>query len=195
MDCNAKRYQTAPKMSTNATPTLSFDALQALDESGFVARLGGVVELSPWVVQRAWQRRPFASREAVFEALAGCIRSAPLDEQLALLRAHPELAGREAVAGTMTPESNAEQGRLGLLALSHDDWERLNALNTRYRERFGFPFLVALRLHDSLTSVFDSFERRLNNDPPQERDEALGQVCEVMRGRLERILAEAGAPA
>lgn len=86
MDGNAKRPQTAPKMSTNASHPLPFGALQTLDEPGFVARLGGVVELSPWVVQRAWQHRPFASREAVFEALAGCIRSAPLDEQLALDR-------------------------------------------------------------------------------------------------------------
>lgn len=176
-------------------PPLPFDQLQTLDGPGFMAHLGGVVELSPWVVERAWQRRPFTSREALIEALGACIHDAAPDEQLALLRAHPELAGREAAAGTMTAESNAEQGRLGLMALSRADWERLQDLNTRYRARFGFPLMVALRLHDSLDSVFAAAEQRLHNDPIRERDVALGQVCEVVRGRVERILSDNGVSA
>lgn len=195
MDCNASCHQTTAKMTDTSHSPIPFEVLQTIDESGFVERFESVVELSPWVVCGAWQRRPFASREAVLEALVACIRAASPGEQLALLRAHPELAGREAVAGTMTSESNAEQGRLGLLALNHADWTRLNRLNQCYRERFGYPFMVALRLHASLESVFEMFERRLANEPAQEREEALGQVYEVMRGRLEKILSEAGAPA
>lgn len=195
MDCNASCLQTTAEMTATSHTPIPFEVLQALDESGFVERLGSVVELSPWVVRGAWQRRPFASREAVWEALVACIRAASPDAQLALLRAHPELAGREAVAGTMTPESNAEQGRLGLLALNRADWTRLNRLNQCYRERFGYPFMVALRLHASLESVFEMFERRLANAPDQEREEALGQVFEVMRGRLEKILSDVGAHA
>lgn len=174
---------------------LPFDQLQTLDESGFMAHLGGVVELSPWVVERAWRRRPFASREALIGALGACIHDAAPDEQLALLRAHPELAGREAAAGTMTTESNAEQGRLGLMALSRADWERLQDLNARYRTRFGFPLMVALRLHASLDSVFATAEQRLENDPALEREVALGQVCEVVRGRVERLLSDSGVTA
>lgn len=184
-----------PTMSTPPTPPLPFDQLHTLDESGFMAHLGGVVELSPWVVERAWQRRPFASRDALVEALGACIRDAASDEQLALLRAHPELAGREAAAGTMTTESNAEQGRLGLMALSRADWERLQDLNVRYHTRFGFPLMVALRLHASLDSVFATAEQRLNNDPALEMDVALGQVCAVVRGRVERILSDNGVSA
>lgn len=176
-------------------PLLPFDQLQTLDATAFMARLGGVVELSPWVVERAWQRRPFASREALIEALGACIRGAAPDEQLTLLRAHPELAGREAAAGTMTAESNAEQGRLGLMALSRADWERLQDLNARYHARFGFPLMVALRLHDSLDSVFATAEQRLTHDPADEREVALGQVCEVVRGRVERLLTDTGVAA
>lgn len=170
--------------------------LNSLDEPGFLAQLDGIVEHSPWVVQRAWAQRPFGTRRALFETLARCIREASSSEQLTLLRAHPELAGQEARAGTMTVESNDEQGRLGLLSLNPADWDRLNTLNQRYRERFGFPFMIALRLHASLASVFEAFERRLPNSAEQERALALTQVCEVMRGRLELLVAEpGGAPA
>jgi OHCU decarboxylase len=104
--------------------------------------------------------------------------------QLALLRSHPELAGQEARAGTMTPDSQSEQGRLGLLTLDAATVQQIEALNLRYRERFGFPFIVALRLHDSLASVLQTGETRLTNDDHTERHRALQQVCEVMRGRL-----------
>ncbi|MEO8544675.1 MAG: 2-oxo-4-hydroxy-4-carboxy-5-ureidoimidazoline decarboxylase [Burkholderiaceae bacterium] len=174
---------------SHPTP-LPFDALNALDESGFMQLLGGVVELSPWVVQQTWHNRPFASREAVFETLRNGILDAPREAQMALLRSHPELAGREAVAGTMTPESNAEQSRLGLLALSRVDLEQLNYLNRRYRERFGMPFVVALRLHATLNSVFADFDKRLGQSADEELQNALQQVCAVMRGRLEQTIAE-----
>ena len=97
--------------------------------------------------------------------LARAIRQAPRSQQLALLRVHPELAGSEATAGTMTADSNSEQDRLGLLSLHPDDLARLTDLNRRYRERFGFPYVAAMRLHGSLADVFRSFEQRLHNDP------------------------------
>lgn len=178
-------------LSPTSAHSLPLQAVSSLDERGFVEQFAGVVELSPWVARRAWQRRPFATHEALFDALAHCIRNASPDEQLAMLRSHPELAGREAAEGTMTPESNSEQGRLGLNALSHADWETMNDLNRRYRERFGFPFIVALRLHGSLASVFQSCEARLGHDPQAERVAALEQVCEVTRGRLQLLLSQA----
>jgi 2-oxo-4-hydroxy-4-carboxy-5-ureidoimidazoline decarboxylase len=167
---------------------LSIATLQALDQAGFVARLGGVVEHSPWVVERAWAQAPFAGFEALYDALARCIHEAAQPEQIALLRVHPELAGREAVAGTMTADSSAEQARLGLMALSPQAMARLTALNRAYQARFGFPFIVALRLHDSLESVLLAGEARLAHDLDTELPVALGQVCEVMRGRLARAV-------
>ncbi len=176
-------------MTTLSNPLpLSIAALQALDHAGFVARLGGVVEHSPWVVQRAWAQAPFASFEGLYDALARCIHAAARNEQIALLRVHPELAGREAVAGTMTPDSSAEQARLGLMALSPQLMQRLTALNRAYQARFGFPFIVALRLHDSLESVLLAGEERLTHEPDSELPLALGQVCAVMRGRLARAV-------
>ncbi len=163
-------------------------ALHALGESQFVDHLGAVVEHSPWVARRAWAHAPFASFEALYDAMAHSIHGATQAQQLTLLRAHPELAGREAVAGTMTADSNAEQARLGLMALSPQTLARLTALNQAYQARFGYPFIVALRLHESLDSVLLDGEMRLTHDPDTEWPIALGQVCEVMRGRLARAV-------
>lgn len=170
------------------TPTAA-TPLPPLDEATFVARLGSTVEHAPWVAQAAWQRRPFADADAVFEAMRAAILAADRATQHALLCGHPELAGREAVAGEMTDDSNSEQGRLGLLALSPDRWAQLQDINQRYRQRFGIPLIVALRLHASLASVLDSATARLTHSPDEEWAAALEQVCEVMRGRLQRALA------
>lgn len=181
-------------MNPQTPPPIDLATLNAMDEDAFCALLGGVVEHSPWVARRAWAERPFASFDALFDALARGIRLAARAQHLALLRVHPELAGREAVAGTMTPESNSEQGRLGLLDLQPGDFARLAELNRRYRKRFGFPYVAAMRLHGSLADVFRGFEQRLHNDPETELAVSLLQVCEVMRGRLARtVLRDAGA--
>lgn len=180
---------TLPSMTSLSNPLpLSIAALQALDHAGFVDRLGGVVEHSPWVVERAWVQAPFVCFDRLYDALTRCIHDASQQEQIALLRGHPELAGREALAGTMTPDSSAEQARLGLTALSPQVMQRLTTLNRAYQARFGFPFIVALRLHDSLESVLLAGEERLNHDPDSELPIALSQVCEVMRGRLARAV-------
>lgn len=160
----------------------------------FLQRLGGAVEHAPWVAQRAWAERPFGSIEALARAMRAAVLSAGREEQLALLRGHPELAGREAMAGSMTPESTGEQGRLGLLALSPQRMARLTAINRAYRERFGFPLIIALRLHDTLDAVFAEAERRLAHDPAIEWAAALEQVCEVTRGRLAAIFGTAPSP-
>ncbi|RYF41267.1 MAG: 2-oxo-4-hydroxy-4-carboxy-5-ureidoimidazoline decarboxylase, partial [Comamonadaceae bacterium] len=141
MDSNAGCRETAPTMHEPALlpPSLAIPAAAsgALGEAAFVAWTGSIVEHSPWVARRAWRQGPFASWAEVFQAMAACIQGASREEQVALLRVHPELAGREAVAGTMTPDSSAEQGRLGLTALDAPAMARLLDLNRRYRERFG----------------------------------------------------------
>lgn len=183
-----------PKMSLTPTAPLTINELRSLDEAAFKERLSSVVEHSPWVAQQAWSLRPFDSQAALFEAMASVIHSAADAQQRALLCAHPELAGQEAQAGTMTTDSQSEQGRLGLLSLDAATVQRMATLNQRYRERYGYPFIAALRLHDTLASVFDAFEQRLAHDDATERQAALQQICEVMRGRLARVV-QPDAPA
>jgi 2-oxo-4-hydroxy-4-carboxy-5-ureidoimidazoline decarboxylase len=176
-------------MNTPEPVPLAWNALTSLDEAAFCARLGPVVEHSSWVARKAWAARPFAHWQALYDAMSRVIHGADEARQLALLRSHPELAGQEAQAGTMTADSQSEQGRLGLLALDAATVLRIESLNRRYRERFGFPFIAALRLHDSLASVLQAGEARLANDARTERLNALQQVCEVMRGRLAQTVS------
>ena len=149
----------------------------------------GVFEHSPWVAERAWRKAPFASRQALHEAMMAEVERASRDEQLALVRAHPELAGREAVAGTLTASSAGEQGRLGFDRLSHEEYERMRELNRHYREKFGFPCIVALRLHASRDSVMEEMQRRLKNDMNTEIRNALEQIGHITRGRVEKLWA------
>jgi len=115
------------------------------------------------------------------------VGAASRNEQLALIRAHPELAGREAVDGTLTADSSSEQGRLGINALSRDEFQRISGLNRRYRERFGFPCIIALALHQDRAAVFAAFEARLGNTPEQEIVAALEQIGHITRSRLRRM--------
>jgi 2-oxo-4-hydroxy-4-carboxy-5-ureidoimidazoline decarboxylase len=158
--------------------------LNALGPDEFVAQFGGVFEHSPWVAQRAWQRRPFSSFEALHAAMMSEVREAQLDEQLSLVRAHPELAGREARDGALTAESSAEQARLGFTALSRDELQEIAELNRSYREKFSFPCIVALRLHATRESVTSEMRRRLGNDAVTELRNALEQIGQITRGRL-----------
>jgi 2-oxo-4-hydroxy-4-carboxy-5-ureidoimidazoline decarboxylase len=182
MDSNAPAGQTAAMAEFDRSPHPD-----TLDPEAFARLLAGAVEHAPWVAQRAWARRPFGDVAGVAKAMEAEILGAAREEQLALLLGHPELAGREAAAGEMTPESTGEQGRLGLLSLTRDRLLRLQALNRAYQDRFGFPLIVALRLHPTLDSVFTEAERRLAQDPVTEWAIALQQVCQVMRGRLDRL--------
>ena len=181
-------------MSLPPRPPLSFRAFQALDHPDFVALLGPVVEHSAWVAADTWNARPFQDWDGLLQAMTNTLTRADASRQLALLRAHPELAGHEAQAGTMTPESQGEQSRLGLHRLTPEAFQRLTSLNQRYQARFGFPFIVALRLHASLDSVFADGESRLRNAPDTERERALAQVIQVMRGRLANTVSPDGLP-
>ena len=156
----------------------------------FVAALGGIVEHSPWVAEAVAAQRPFASLNALHASMVAVLRDAPVQTQVALFRLHPELAGAEAVAGRLTDASAGEQGRLGLTRLDPAEFARLDKLNRLYRARFGFPCIIALRLHHDLASVFAAFEGRIVASPDAERETALGQIGEVMRGRLAALLGE-----
>lgn len=160
--------------------------LNRADRAAFVGELGAVFEYSPWVAERAYERRPFASVDALHAAMMAAVRSAPKAEQLALIRAHPELAGAEAKAGSLTAHSSGEQARLGLTTLGQDEFRRIGELNRRYREKFGFPCIIALKLHADCSSVLDEMERRLDNPPREELGRALEQIGHITRGRLDR---------
>ena len=163
---------------------MALEELNSLSKHEFVARLGGVFEHSPWVAERVWSRRPFHSLEALHATMMDSVRKEAKEKQVALLRAHPELAGGEA----LTVDSSSEQGRLGFNALSKTELDEMNELNRRYREKFGFPCIVALRLHQNRTSVISEMKRRLENDPTSELANALEQIGHITRGRLQKLL-------
>jgi len=150
----------------------------------FVARYGGLFEHSPWVVERAALRLPFAD---LHDGLMQVVHDAPQEEQLALIRAHPELAGKAAIDGTLTDASTSEQASAGLQRLSPEEYERFHDLNRRYRERFGFPFIICVRLTDK-AGILAAMQERLANERSTEINNALVQIGEITRLRLEDIL-------
>jgi 2-oxo-4-hydroxy-4-carboxy-5-ureidoimidazoline decarboxylase len=167
--------------------TLALETLNGMDRAEFVRALGTVFESSPWVAERAWGSRPFASVEALHAAMTSVVSRVPRAEQLAFLGAHPDLAGKAARAGTMGADSVAEQASAGLDQLSDEEYERFNRLNRAYREKFGFPFIIAVRRHDR-AGILAAFERRLGHGVDQEVDAALAQVFDITRLRLERLV-------
>jgi 2-oxo-4-hydroxy-4-carboxy-5-ureidoimidazoline decarboxylase len=160
--------------------------LNASDRDGFVAAIGWIFEHSPWAAERAWGRRPFGSLDELQVALVAEVAAARRDEQLALLRAHPDLGSR---AG-MTEASSSEQAGAGLDRLTVDEFERLQQLNRAYREKFGFPFLLAVKggsTHDVLTAL----AARLPAAPDDEFAEALRQVFRIAWFRLQDVVQAA----
>jgi 2-oxo-4-hydroxy-4-carboxy-5-ureidoimidazoline decarboxylase len=162
--------------------------VNGMDKEAFVAAFGGIFEHSPWVAERAYDRRPFASVPDLHAAMADAVRAAPREQQTALLLAHPDLAGKEARTGSMTASSVAEQASAALDRLSPEEMARIALLNRAYRDRHGFPFIVAVR-HYTKAGIFHEFERRIGNDTPSEHAWALSQVFAITRMRLESRIA------
>lgn len=163
---------------------MTFDELNSKDRSGFVGAIGWVFEGSPWVAERAWDKRPFATLDALHDALSSAVASAELADQLSLLRAHPELGARASMSDT----SSGEQAKAGLDELTPDDIERLRSLNLAYREKFGFPFLLAVT-GCTAQDVLNAIERRLTSPRDEEHREALRQVYRIARFRLEGMFS------
>ena len=167
---------------------LTVDAVNAFDAPAFAARFGDVAEASPWIAEAAFEARPFADRETMVEAFAAAVRAAPRERQLALLRAHPDLAGRAAVAGEIAEESRREQAGAGLDRLTAEEFARFHDLNARYRERFGFPFIFAVK-GATKEAILVAFEARIDNDAETERATALANVERILRFRIEDRMA------
>ncbi len=197
--------------------------LNEKDRAGFIEAVGWVFEDSPWVAERAWQRRPFASLDALHEAMTATVAGATLAEQLALLRAHPDLGARmvrlkpdttdvdsartvrlkpdttdvdgvctgsvRLQADEMSDASKREQAGAGLDSLTREEFDRLRALNGAYREKFGFPFLFAVK-GSTKQDVLNALERRLTSTRDAEQQEALRQVYQIARFRLAETVGQ-----
>lgn len=168
---------------------LPLETLNKLSSEDFARALGGVFEDSPWVAEAVHEKRPFASLNALHSAMVEAVQQAGPEQQLALIRAHPDLAGKAALAGEVTEHSKKEQAGAGLDRLSADEYRRFHHLNTAYRERFGFPFLLAVKGRGK-ASILASFEERLKNDPATEKIRALAEIAKIARFRLEALLGE-----
>lgn len=157
--------------------------LHALDRRQFVAALGGIFEHAPWVAERTFGRRRFASRDDLHRAMMDTVRAATVDEQLTLLRSHPELGSR----ARMSSASVSEQSGAGLDRLGDEQFARLLELNAAYKARFDFPFLYAVK-GCTVEDVLAALERRIESDWQVEFDEALDQVSRIARFRLEEAI-------
>ena len=165
---------------------ISLTRLNAAPAEEFVATLGGIYEHSDWVPQRVIGRRPFAAMEDLKMAMRQAVEDATDEEKLALIRSHPDLAGKLARAGALTDASNHEQAGLGLDRLIDEKYTNFSQKNEIYREKFGFPFIICARL-TTQQGVIDSFVKRLGNSREIEVEEALGQIHEIAQLRLEDI--------
>ena len=157
--------------------------LNARDRDGFVEALGWIFEASPWVAERAWAHRPFASLEALHQAMIDVVQEASEPEQLALLRAHPDLGTRARISDAST----GEQRGAGLDRLDMAEYERLQRLNGEYRRRFGFPFLFAIK-GSTKEDVLTALELRVGRSRDEELAEALRQVFRIAGFRLEDVV-------
>ena len=163
-----------------------------LDRDDFLARFGGIYENAPWVAEAVWenvQTGALDDAEALARAMAAVVDAAPHERKLALIRAHPDLAGRAAEAGALTAASKAEQSGAGLDRLTPEQRTAFKTLNQEYKARFGFPFVIAVagRGPDELLAAF---RERITNAPGTEFATAIAEIHKIAAGRLRKLFAE-----
>jgi beta-ureidopropionase / N-carbamoyl-L-amino-acid hydrolase len=167
---------------------LSIEQVNAANADEAARLLDGLYEHSPWIAQQALAQRPFRSLSHLKQAMADIVRHAGSDQQLALIRAHPELAGKAMVSKTLTSESTNEQSKAGLTNCTPEEFARIQQLNADYNAKFGFPFILAVRgprgTGLSRQEIIDTFARRLDNHPEFERAEALRNIHRIVELRL-----------
>ena len=171
---------------------MNLQELNSLPEADFIAALGGIFEHSPWVAEDVAGDRPFASVSVLHQAMVEAVEKAGVKKQLTLIRAHPDLAGKAARAGNLTDASTSEQKGAGLDRLDDAEYERFHRLNDAYKQRFDFPFILAVRGFDGnghdKHSILANFETRLKNTTEQEISEALRQIARIAELRLGDML-------
>lgn len=159
---------------------MTIDEINAMSPQAFIVAFGDVAEHSPWVAREAQSFRPFANRDEMALHFERALKGANRDAQLALIRAHPDLATK----AKLTEDSSKEQAGAGLTSLTAEEFARFTDLNTRYRQRFGFPFIFAVK-GATKYMILDSFTERVSNTPEQEFAMAITQVCRIFRFRIE----------
>jgi 2-oxo-4-hydroxy-4-carboxy-5-ureidoimidazoline decarboxylase len=169
---------------------LALEQLNNANTQEFAAALGDIFEHSPWVAERVAAQRPFANVRALLDAMTNAVKSASKDEQSALLRAHPDLAGKAARAGKLTKDSTSEQASAGLDQLSEREFESFQGFNTNYQKKHGIPFIVCVRRHTK-DSILRQFAKRIDNSAAHEFETALGEVFRIAALRLDQKIENA----
>jgi 2-oxo-4-hydroxy-4-carboxy-5-ureidoimidazoline decarboxylase len=172
-----------------STTPITLAEVNDLSRAQFVAALGPLFEDSPWIAELTWPARPFATIDQLHQALCATMYAAAIERQVALIQAHPDLAGKAAIAGALTAESAREQSSAGLSRLAPEQFATFTRLNQAYREKFGFPFVICAREH-SPTSILEHFAIRLEHLRAQEIDTALGEIAKIARLRLLDVIRE-----
>lgn len=170
---------------------LNLATLNNLTKVEFISLLADIFEHSPWVAEGAYDEKPFANVSALHAAMVAVVDKANGDKQLALIRAHPDLAGKAARAGNLTTASTGEQAGAGLNRLTNEEFERFFELNNAYKERFDFPFILAVKGHTK-NSILTAFEMRLANNRETERQTSLKQIYKIAHFRLTDLIPEEG---
>ncbi|WP_206952105.1 2-oxo-4-hydroxy-4-carboxy-5-ureidoimidazoline decarboxylase [Trinickia acidisoli] len=165
----------------------SLEQLNSMPLDAFAAALSGIFEHSPWVAEQAAQARPFATIDTLYATMRDIVAQAGDARQLALINAHPELAGKAAVRGELTAESTREQSGAGLAQCTQEEFDKLQRLNAAYREKFGFPFILAVRGHDR-AGIIGNFEARVNNSRDEELRTSLEQIYRIARFRIDDLV-------
>lgn len=172
---------------------LTIDDVNALPLDDFERSIGPVYEHSPWVARAGWSARPFADLRALGQALRAVVDGASTEEREAILRAHPDLAGRELADGSLTTSSSGEQRSVGLDALDPAQRRHLHALARTYRERFGFPCVICVREAGSVEAILAETARRTGSTLDEERERAIGEVHKIAWLRLLDLVGKRAA--
>ncbi len=172
-----------------STQRITLQELNGYNQEDFVAALRGLFEGPPWIVTQSWYARPFATITHLHQTLCNVMYAASLEQKIALLQAHPDLVGRAALAGTLTPESTQEQASAGLDTLSPTEIATFTQLNQTYHDRFGFPFVICVR-ENKKASILAGFSNRLPHPRSQEIEVALAEVAKICLFRLHDLIAQ-----
>ncbi|MBD2182024.1 2-oxo-4-hydroxy-4-carboxy-5-ureidoimidazoline decarboxylase [Planktothrix sp. FACHB-1355] len=157
--------------------------INQLSQQDFIEVLGGIFEDSPWVAEKVYRKRPFADLSSLHQAMVGVVRNASLEEQLELIRSHPDLGSKL----RMSESSVQEQAGAGLDRLSGEEFDRFHSLNQRYKKKFGFPFIIAVKNHTK-QSILNAFSQRLENPKDAEIQTALQEIAQIAWLRLREII-------
>ncbi len=166
---------------------MTIPELNQLGRGDFTRIVVPVFEHSPWIAEATWEQRPFANREQLQQALCETVKNAGEEKQLTLIRAHPDLVGRAALAGTLTPASTNEQAAAGLNKLSPEEILLFQEFNAAYKEKFGFPFIICARLNKK-DAILQGLAQRKKNSRDEEIKTALEEIFKIAELRLRDLI-------